>query len=176
MSRRFGGTGLGLTISAMLAQQMGGAITAERLAGSGSCFGLTPPLPAMPPPPAHGHMPPTTMVRTDGLRILVAEDSRTNMTILRKVLTGQVAQVVEAADGLSALQARRDQAPDLILMEVSMPMMDGLTATREIRHQEADEALPRCPVLALTASSHQEDREARLIAGVDGFLVKPLRR
>ena len=176
ISRRFGGTGLGLTISAMLAQQMGGAITVESQSGAGSCFALTLPLPAAPSPKADGQVPPTTLTKTAGLRILVAEDNRTNMMILRKVLTGQVAKVIEAADGLSALQAWRDQTPDLILMDVSMPVMDGLTATREIRLHEAKDALPRCPILALTASSHLEDREACLRAGFDGFLVKPLRR
>ena len=180
ISRRFGGTGLGLTISAMLAQQMGGAITVESQAGTGSCFALTLPLPDVQPARADDQMLAETLVetltKTAGLRILVAEDNRTNMMILRKVLTGQVAQVIEAADGQSAVQAWRDHRPDLILMDVSMPVMDGLTATREIRRHGADDGLPRCPILALTASSHLEDREACLRAGFDGFLVKPLRR
>ncbi len=175
ITRRFGGTGLGLTISAMLARQMGGVISVESRIGKGSCFTLSLPLqPALPASliPAEA---PAWSQKACSVRLLVAEDSRTNMMILRKVLTGHVARLIEAEDGVSAIQAWLDESPDLILMDVSMPMMDGLSAVREIRAKEVELGRNRCPILALTASSRLEDRNACISAGFDGFLVKPLR-
>ncbi len=174
ISRRFGGTGLGLTISAMLAEQMGGRISVTSQRGAGSCFIFAAPFAA-----ALTALPVATVAaptQTAGLRLLVAEDNRTNMLILRKVLTGQVADLFEVEDGLSAVQAWEDLAPDLILMDVSMPVMDGLTAVREIRLKERQLGRPRCPILALTASDQLEDRQACTEAGFDDFLVKPFRR
>ncbi len=179
ISRRFGGTGLGLTISAMLADQMGGRIDVSSRVGEGSCFSLV--LPLRPAAQAHGavaatapHGPRSPLA--GNLRILVAEDNRTNMMILRKILQGHVGHLIEAEDGLAAVRARTEEVPDLILMDVSMPVMDGLAAAREIRKAESALGLPHCPILALTASSHLEDRDACSAAGFDGFLVKPLRR
>ncbi|MGQ0610116.1 MAG: ATP-binding protein [Paracoccaceae bacterium] len=178
ISRRFGGTGLGLTISAMLARQMNGTIEATSQPGKGSTFALTLPLPAagVAVAPARAPEPPRGQAQTAGLRVLVAEDNRTNMMILRKALGGHIAELIEAVDGRAAVQAWADEGPDLILMDVSMPVMDGMAAVREIRRQEAASGRPRCPVLALTALSQAEDRAACQAAGFDGFLVKPLRR
>ena len=107
---------------------------------------------------------------------MVAEDNRTNMMIVRKMLQGAVGVPVEAADGEAALTLYKADPPDLILMDVSMPVKDGLQATRDIRAHERQTGLARCPIVALTANAFGEDREACRLAGFDGFLVKPLSR
>ena len=178
ISRQFGGTGLGLTICAMLAERMGGGIDVRSEVGTGSAFTLhtrmarfTAPAPRAAPRERRALM----RIR-QGLTVMAVEDNRTNMMILRKMLQGTVAQLVEVGNGELALAAYRDTPPDIILMDISMPVMDGLQATREIRAWEAAEDLPRCPVVALTANAFGEDREACRLAGFDGFLVKPLSR
>jgi two-component system sensor histidine kinase/response regulator len=111
-----------------------------------------------------------------GLRVMVAEDNRTNMMIVRKMLQDAVLSLTEAGDGQEAVDLYQAAPPDLVLMDVSMPIKDGLQATREIRAYEAAHGLPRCPIVALTANAFDEDREACKEAGLDGFLVKPLSR
>jgi hypothetical protein len=175
ISRQFGGTGLGLTICSMLAEQMGGGISVSSQVGHGSVFTL------------QARMPRTAMVAPGlqlrnaaplrpGLRVMIAEDNRTNMMIVRKMLKDQVASLIEAENGAQAVDLYRARAVDLVLMDVSMPVMDGLQATREIRAHEASHGLRRCPVVALTANAFGEDRAACWAAGLDGFLVKPLSR
>ena len=178
ISRQFGGTGLGLTICSMLARQMGGGITVRSQIGKGSVFTLRAQLPvatqAVPrPPPLERRAVPRLR---PGLRVLVAEDNRTNMMIVRKMLQGAVLSLTEARDGQEAVRAYEAGLPDLVLMDISMPVKDGLQATRDIRAHEAAQGLPRCPVVALTANAFGEDREACKQAGFDGFLVKPLSR
>jgi CheY-like chemotaxis protein len=107
---------------------------------------------------------------------MVAEDNRTNMMIARKMLQGAVGQVIEAGDGEAALTLYVADPPDLILMDISMPIKDGLQATRDIRAHERQTGLAPCPIIALTANAFGEDREACRLAGFDGFLVKPLTR
>ncbi|NBZ86516.1 hybrid sensor histidine kinase/response regulator [Stagnihabitans tardus] len=172
ISRQFGGTGLGLTISSMLAERMGGGISVRSEIGHGSTFTLRVDMPLTRLSPAEAPLPSTAALRP-GLRILVAEDNRTNMMILRKMLKDQVAALIEAEDGEEAVRLWHETQPDLVLMDVLMPKKDGLQATREIRAAEA-EGGGHCPVLALTANAFGEDRAACLTAGMDGFLVKPL--
>jgi len=173
ISRQFGGTGLGLTISSMLAERMGGGISVRSEIGHGSTFTLRVDMPLTGLAPVEAQAPARTDLRP-GLRILVAEDNRTNMMILRKMLKDQVAALIEAEDGEEAVRLWRETRPDLILMDVLMPKKDGLQATRDIRAAEAEGGLPHCPVLALTANAFGEDRAACLTAGMDGFLIKPL--
>lgn len=175
ISRQFGGTGLGLTISRLLAQQMGGDITVASVAGKGSVFSITLLLPRDAVAQSAGLAPVTTAPRTQ-LRLLVAEDNRTNMLIVRKSLERSVASLAEATNGRLAVAAYRDAPPDLVLMDVSMPEMDGHAATREIRRYEAAHGLPRCPVYALTAYSSADELARCLAAGMDGLLTKPLVR
>jgi len=108
--------------------------------------------------------------------VMAAEDNRTNMMILRKMLQGTVANLVEVVNGDLAVTHYREDPPDVILMDISMPVKDGLQATRDIRAWEQDQGLPHCPIIALTANAFGEDREACRLAGFDGFLVKPLSR
>lgn len=176
ITRRFGGTGLGLTISSMLARQMGGGIAVRSEPGTGSTFTLSLPLPPAAAEEASEPEPDSWTAVTARLRVLVAEDNRTNMMILRKALEGRIGQLIEATDGRSAVRTWAAEKPDVILMDVSMPVMDGVAAVRAIRRQEAAQGLKPCPILALTASSHIEDRAHCLAAGFDGYLVKPLRR
>ncbi|MCW1918175.1 ATP-binding protein [Rhodobacter sp. KR11] len=173
ISRQFGGTGLGLTISSMLAERMGGGISVRSEIGHGSTFTLRVAMPLTGLAPVEATAAAKTELRP-GLRILVAEDNRTNMMILRKMLKDQVAALIEAEDGEEALRLWHETQPDLVLMDVLMPKKDGLQATRDIRLAEAEGGLPHCPVLALTANAFGEDRAACLAAGMDGFLVKPL--
>jgi PAS domain S-box-containing protein len=180
ISRQFGGTGLGLTISAMLAELMGGEISVHSDLGRGSVFTLAL---VLPPAPAEATplRPAVAVAGAEetlpaGLRILVAEDNRTNMMIVRKMLDRAGVAVIEAVTGAEAVDLCRECAPDLVLMDISMPVMDGLEATRLLRAEEAAQHLPHRPILALTANVFGEDREACRAAGLDGFLVKPLSR
>ncbi len=174
ISRQFGGTGLGLTISRLLAQQMGGDIEVSSELGAGSVFTLVLRLPRAAQNPAAApsrHAAPRT-----NLRLLVAEDNRTNMLVTRKLLERCVASIEEAENGKLAVAAYWRAQPDLVLMDVSMPEMHGQDATREIRRFEAEAGLPRCPIVALTAYASSEEAALCLAAGMDGVLTKPLIR
>ena len=174
ISRQFGGTGLGLTISRLLAQQMGGDIEVSSELGTGSVFTLVLRLPRAAQNPAISpgrHAAPHT-----NLRLLVAEDNRTNMLVTRKLLERSVASIDEAENGKLAVAAYWRAQPDLVLMDVSMPEMHGQDATREIRRFEAEAGLPRCPIVALTAYASSEEAALCLAAGMDGVLTKPLIR
>ena len=176
ISRQFGGTGLGLTICAMLAEQMGGGIAVQSNPGQGSVFTLRLMMPRTAELATLTPNTPAPPGLRAGLRVMVAEDNRTNMMIVRKMLQGQITTLIEAANGEEAVKLFQELSPDLILMDVSMPVKDGLQATREIRSWEAANGLVRTPVVALTANAFGEDRLACMAAGLDGFLVKPLSR
>ena len=176
ISRQFGGTGLGLTISRLLAQQMGGDIEVSSVLGQGSVFTVTLRLRAAPAEAAVAERDSGPKVPRTALRLLVAEDNRTNMLIARKLLERSVAMLAEAVNGRIAVEMYQAAPPDLVLMDVSMPEMDGLAATRAIRAHEAAAGLPRCPIHALTAYASEEQERACLAAGLDGVLTKPLSR
>lgn len=175
IARHFGGTGLGLTISQLLAQRMGGDIVAASVIGSGSTFTLTLPLIRASALPETIKAAPKDAPTTK-LRVMVAEDNETNMLITRKLLEKHVESIVEAVNGKEALAAYWQAQPDLILMDVSMPVMPGHEATRQIRRFEKETGLPRCPIVALTAYSSQEEADLCLAAGMDSVLTKPLVR
>ncbi|UWQ53616.1 ATP-binding protein [Leisingera caerulea] len=175
ISRRFGGTGLGLAISRRLAEAMGGSITVNSEVGLGSCFTvrlqLDPPraeLAAVPAaaPQAGG------LAALEGLRVLVAEDNAVNRVLMEKFLQPTPAEVVFAENGREAVAQFEAFAPDIILMDMSMPEMDGLEATRAIRAL----ARPQPAIVALTANAFDSDREACLAAGMDEFMSKPVNR
>ena len=109
------------------------------------------------------------------LRVLLAEDAIVNQKLASGVLTKRGHRVVIAGDGKQAVELAQSQEFDVILMDVQMPEMDGLEATGVIRAWEADEGLPRRPILAMTAHAMQGDRERCLAAGMDGYLTKPIR-
>ena len=177
MSRRFGGTGLGLTISARLVSLMGGSIWVESCPGSGSCFHFTARLRALDHPaaavdPAPAPAPPAHKAR--GLRILLAEDNPINRRVVVRILEKQEHVVSVAANGIEALDAVARQDFDVILMDVQMPAMDGLEATAAIRRQELAGGR-HTPIVAMTAHAIKGDREMCLDAGMDSYIAKPIR-
>ncbi|MDR0809583.1 MAG: response regulator [Gemmobacter sp.] len=176
ISRRFGGTGLGLTISRILARQMGGDITLRSEPGRGSEFTVLLRLQRCASGTAAPRPVPAAAVPRTGLTVLLAEDNRTNLLIARKLLERSVARVIEAANGREAVERYIAAPPDLVLMDISMPEMDGMEATRAIRAHEARLGLPACPIHALTAFSDGDHAEALVEAGMNGRLAKPILR
>ncbi|MDE2402953.1 MAG: response regulator [Burkholderiales bacterium] len=180
LGRRFGGTGLGLTISREISRAMCGEINCRSVLGQGSTFELTVPLPAAPhvasapivatPADNHGPVPLTG-------HVLLAEDNEVNAMVVEALLHRHGLTVEHVPDGLEVVSrlCGDQHRPDLVLMDCQMPAMDGFEATRRIRADELSRGLPRIPVVALTASALAEDGERCLGAGMDAHLPKPFR-
>ena len=174
ITRQFGGTGLGLSISAALAEMMGGRIDARAVLGSGATFSVELPLPPCEDQQADARRAPADSMSLAGLRVLVAEDHPTNRKVVEVVLEpfGVVLTMVE--DGKAALTAVETQDFDAILMDMQMPVMDGLTATRAIRAREAANGLSPVLIIMLTANAMEEHVASAKAAGADLHLAKPL--
>ena len=171
MTRRYGGTGLGTTIARQLSSLMGGSVSVESQLGVGSIFKVVLPLAAGEDVAALDDM---RLLELPPLRILVADDVAQNLELLHIVLTRQGHQVTLASNGEEAVSLALQQDFDVILMDVQMPVLNGLQATRRIRESEACSQSLRRPIIALTASVMQQDHHAALAAGMDGFALKPL--
>jgi PAS domain S-box-containing protein len=177
-TRRFGGSGLGLTISRRLVELMGGRIWVDSEVGTGSMFAFAVPFENW----AATNRPPTAAVGTGpepalrALRILLAEDSPDNCTITLAYLEDTPYRVDIAETGAIACQKFTAGHYDLVLMDRQMPVMDGLTATRMIRAWEQANDRPPTPIIALTASALKGDREMCLAAGCTAFLTKPIKQ
>jgi signal transduction histidine kinase/CheY-like chemotaxis protein len=173
ITRQFGGSGLGLSISRQLAELMGGQISAAGKPGRGAAFTLMLPLiAAREAPPAVE----AAAERTDRtLRILVVDDNETNRKVAELILAAINAEVVCVEDGQAAVGAVESSAFDVVLMDLQMPVMDGLSATRAIRAREAEFGLPRLPVVVLSANVMREHVEASNAAGADDHIGKPVR-
>ncbi len=169
MTRRYGGSGLGLAISRQLAALMGGEVGVRSEPGVGSLFWLDAPLSAVVPcAPPRAAAPDLDVLR--GARILVAEDNPLNQRVAVDLLEDVGARVHVAADGAQAIDLMRLHAFDCVLMDMQMPVLDGLEATRWIR------AAPRfcaIPVIAVTANASEDDRARCLAAGMVDFVSKP---
>jgi signal transduction histidine kinase/ActR/RegA family two-component response regulator len=178
-TRRYGGTGLGLAICARLAEQMAGRVWAESSPGTGSVFHFTASLDAPARSPANSaqaaaprpqdHASPQADVR---LRVLVAEDNPVNQKLAVKLLEKQGHTVYLAADGAEAVTLFEQHRPDVVLMDVMMPNVNGLDATATIRRMPNGATVP---IIAMTANAMQGDRETCLAAGMSAYLAKPVR-
>ena len=171
IDRSHGGTGLGLAISRQLAEIMGGGIGVTSRAGTGSTFWFTLPL-REPPAGAEAAEAPRAAMPAGAARVLVAEDLAMNRELVTRLLTLAGHAVVCAEDGAQAVEAVRRERFDLVLMDVHMPVMDGLEATRAIRALPGPAA--RTPILALTASALPDEVAGYRAAGMEGSIFKPV--
>jgi two-component system CheB/CheR fusion protein len=174
-SRLFGGTGLGLTISQGLAELVGGSISVKSSEGSGSCFMVTLPFTLSKVPDREVLPEPYEEQRWDApaLDILFVEDNSINTTIGTALLRESGHRIVTATNGLEGLAALERQSFDLVLMDIQMPVMNGLEALHEIRRRE-EGTRRHLPVIALTAHSMNGERERYQREGFDGYVTKPL--
>jgi PAS domain S-box-containing protein len=169
MTRKFGGSGLGLSISKTLVEMMGGHIGFCSSEGGGSTFWFEIAAPRAEAPPVN---PEADGLWLEGVRVLLAEDNPTNRTIATKMLQSLGAVVETAEDGVEAVEAARRSAFDLICMDIQMPRMDGVAATRAIR--DLPGAAAGVPILAMTANALAHQRVEYLASGMNGIIAKPL--
>jgi len=177
-TRRFGGSGLGLTISKRLVELMGGRIWVSSEIGTGSTFGFAVPFEiwATANRPVGAPIGIGSDVPLQPLRILMAEDSPDNCTIALAYLEDTPYQIDVAETGLIACEMFKAGHYDLVLMDRQMPVMDGLTATRSLRAWEQANGRTPTPIIALTASALKGDRETCLAAGCTAYLTKPIKQ
>ena len=176
MARRYGGSGLGLVISRQLAELMGGQVGFSSQPGQGSTFWFEVKGPRLKDAPMDSAAAPAVVPQTLDCTVLIAEDNDVNREILVTMLKGAGCRILQARNGLEALQLSANEHYDIILMDVQMPEMDGIAATRSIRARELSLGLPRKPVLALTANALADDKANCLAAGMDDYLTKPFMR
>jgi len=169
-SRKYGGTGLGLTISQHLANAMHGKIEVESELGIGSIFSLNIP---MKPGIAETVIKRSGQERNYQATVLLAEDNVVNAKIASKILEKLGIKAVVVEDGEQALDQILNHTFDLVLMDINMPVMDGITAAEKIR--ELSFPKNQIPILALTANAMMEDKERCIKAGMNGFISKPIK-
>jgi len=175
ITRRFGGTGLGLTISSKLVAMMNGRIWLESREGEGSTFFFTVRLPRADAPAAPQPAEARSSLRArPGLSVLVAEDNPVNQRVIQRLLEARGHRATIARDGAAALDAFGRNSFDIVFMDVQMPQMDGLEATRRIRDIERSTGA-HVPIVAMTAHAMKGDREQCIAAGMDDYLSKPIR-
>ncbi|MBK5513357.1 ATP-binding protein [Pseudomonas sp. TH15] len=175
ISRRYGGTGLGLPIARTLAERMGGTLRAQSEEGRGSVFTLEIPLalykqalPELAPPRV-----PTGNGNGEGRNVLLVEDNPVNQTVIEAMLRSLGFTVSVATDGAQAVRSAESLIFEAILMDCRLPIIDGYEATRQIRQLPGGLDVP---IIALTANALQGDREACLSAGMNDYLAKPFKR
>jgi len=171
--RNVGGTGLGLGIVRRSVSAMGGQISVESKPQAGSTFEVRLRLKKT-DPVVHERPKPKAPLAVASLRVLIVEDNEINCAVAREMLRSQGHTTAEVHDGAAAVASAQDQVFDLILMDISMPVMDGRSATRKIRNGNGPNA--RTPIVALTANAMAKEQAAFLADGMNGVLVKPLSR
>ncbi|MBF0124943.1 MAG: PAS domain S-box protein [Magnetococcales bacterium] len=185
VSRRFGGTGLGLNICRQLMDRMGGHIWMESTPGAGSCFHFTIRLPAAMvqdshPEPAVRGAATVTVTTTDSppksIRVLLADDSEDNRLLVETFLRDSPYDVIPATNGQEAVAKFLAGRFDIVLMDIQMPGLDGYQATRAIRAWERSQRLPAATIIALTANAMKEDMQRTLESGCNQHLTKPIRK
>ena len=171
MTRRFGGTGLGTTIARQLVELMQGRITVDSVLGQGSNFHVYVPLPLGEAVSGYEE---TRHIELPPLRVLVADDVPQNLELLQLALGKAGHTIIAAVDGVEAVERFMSDRFDIVLMDVQMPRLNGLEATRRIREFELAQQRERTPIVALTASVLDEDRMEAFESGMDGFASKPV--
>lgn len=173
-TRKFGGTGLGLTISRMLVELLDGELSVESELGAGSQFKFR--IPASIGKTVSKQKPIDSVQKSQQRhgKLLLVEDNKTNQLLMSAILKKQGIDFDLAEDGLQAIKAVNRQTYDLVLMDENMPNMSGSEATQKIREMEAQTKSRRLPIVALTANAMKDDRERFLAVGMDDYLNKPL--
>lgn len=175
-SRQHQGTGLGLAITKSLIRAMNGDIFVESSVGHGTDIEVLLPLVLCP-----GSQPSKSLTEAEvedltGMRVLLVEDNKTNQLVVRRILERCGVEITIANNGREAVEKFDPDAVDLVLMDLSMPLMTGLEAAREIRARQLNLGWPYRPILALTGNAFKRDEDRALAAGMDGFLTKPIRK
>jgi CheY-like chemotaxis protein len=177
VTRKYGGTGLGLAICARLVELQGGSMSVISVKGEGSTFSFNIRCGICSEPVSDPQRRPVEALRRGvplaRLKILLAEDNRVNQLLVVRLLQARGHQVVVVGDGRAALDAVEEQNFDLILMDIQMPEMDGLEATRMLRERER-KGLRLPPIIAMTAHAMKGDRDKCIEAGMTGYISKPI--
>ena len=179
LSRQYAGTGLGLTLVLRLVEMHGGSVTVESEIGKGSCFTIRIPCKGLDTLIPHNPSGTTTLsditvtqeLPSNTPLILVADDNEINLMTVTDYLRANKLRVIQARDGLEAVKMVREHAPSLVLMDIQMPLMDGLDA---IAHLRADDKHTAMPIIALTSRAMVGDRERCMAVGANDYLSKPV--
>jgi PAS domain S-box-containing protein len=174
ISRRFGGSGLGLPICKTLLEMMGGEITAEGKLGEGSVFRVRLPLQPIEPVEAEPDAGNAQAAEPGGLKVLLVEDNLANQRVVSALLEPLGVEISIANNGAEGVEAYGLGGFDAVLMDMQMPVMNGIEATREIRRLEAEKGRVRTPIVMLTANTTEGHHRMAEEAGCDGILIKPI--